>query len=298
MEGRGTALEGGGRLMGAGAGFYLGLDRAGPVELGASGSAGLLTGGSGFRSLSGELSPGVRFSAGAASVGAGGGVRAVSLSSAPAWRQALPVGGARDRTAVAQSLWGEGRTRVGSLSLGVMGRTSRADGRGWRDVNAGASVQLDKLTLSGFVGARAGEAEAVWGGAAATIRIRPGFDLLAQLARLASDPLTGQSGGRTAAVGVSLSRGNASTTSRSARALRLTLRAAPGARVELLGDWNDWRPEPLTDQGGGVFANEVRLPPGVYHFVFRVNGVLRVPEGYETAPDDFGGKSAVVRVRG
>jgi hypothetical protein len=85
---------------------------------------------------------------------------------------------------------------------------------------------------------------------------------------------------------------------RAHRTVRVAFSAAAGARVELLADWNEWRPEPLTDRGGGVFAREVRLPPGTYHFVFRVNGELRVPEGYETAPDDFGGKSAVLRVRG
>jgi hypothetical protein len=298
LEGRGTALEGGGRLMGAGAGFYLG-HLGGPIELGASGSAGLLTAGEGFRSVTGELSPGLRVNAGAASVGAGIAVRAASLSSAAPWRRAIPFGGASASTVAAQSIWAEARTGADALSIGVIGRVSRADGRSWREANAGASLHLGKVSLSGFVGARLGDAEGRWGGAAASVRVAPGVELLAQLAQHASDPLTGQPGGRTAAVGVSLSRGSLSaSTSTASRTVRLALRAAPGARVELLGDWNDWRPEPVTDQGGGVFAGEVRLPPGVYHFVFRVNGQLRVPEGYETAPDDFGGRSAVVRVRG
>jgi hypothetical protein len=298
LEGRGTALEGGGRVMGTGAGFYLGLGRTGFLELGAAGSAGLLTSGSGFRSVTGELSPGLRLDVGVGSVGAGVGVRAASLSSTPAaWRQAIPFAGAPERTAVARSLWTEARTHAGALSLGAMVRASRTDGRAWQEASGGAAVQIGPLALSGFVGTRAGEAAGSWAGGAASLRVATGVDLLAQLAHLASDPLTGQPGGRTAAVGVSLSRGSASASPRAVRTVRLALRASPGARVELLGDWNDWRPEPLTDQGGGVFAREVRLAPGVYHFVFRVNGELRVPEGFETAPDDFGGRSAVVRVR-
>jgi hypothetical protein len=300
LEGRGTALQGGGRLIGAGTGFYLGLDGSRPFDLEASGSAGLLAADGGFRSITAQINPGVRVRAGAASVGAGVGVRGVSQSSSPAeWRQNLPFAGSHESTAVARSVWAEGRTGVGPLSLVVAGRESRAHERAWRDAHIGASVALGKVTLSGFVGTRSGGTTAHWGGGAASLQIAPGIEVLAQLARHAGDPLTGQPGARTATVGLSLSRGGSAPVSpnRAPRMVRVALRATSGARVELLADWNDWRPEPLTDQGG-VFAREVELPPGVYHFVFRVNGELRVPEGYETAPDEFGGKSAVLRVRG
>jgi hypothetical protein len=301
LEGRGTALQGGGSLLGGGAGFYLGREVAGPVALEASGSAGLLAADGGFRSVTGEINPGARVGAGAASVGAGVGLRGVSLTSSPAaWRQTLPFAGSNERTGVARSLWAEGRTGVGALSLVVTGRTSRSDDRAWHEAQAGASVALGRATVSGFAGARFGDVEGQWGGAAASLRIAPGVELLAQLARHATDPLTGQPGARTATVGLSLSHGGAGSASpnRAPRPVRVSLSAASAARVELLADWNDWRPEPLTHHGGGVFAREVRLPPGIYHFVFRVNGELRLPEGYETAPDEFGGKSAVLRVRG
>jgi hypothetical protein len=300
LEGRGTALEGGGRLMGAGAGFYLG-HRSGPVELGASGSASVIGAGGGFRSSGGEVNPGIRVGTGAASVGAGVGARVLSLSSSPpAWREALPFSRENERTRVARSVWAEGRTALGTLSLSVLARASRVEERAWREAQAVAQVPLGALTVSGFAGARSGDDHGQWGGAGASLRVAPGVELLAQIAQTASDPLSGQPGARTATLGVSLSMGapRAASPGRSLRAVRLAMSAAPAARVELLGDWNDWRPELLTDQGGGVFAREIRLPPGTYHFVFRVNGVVRVPEGYETAPDEFGGKSAVLRVRG
>lgn len=300
LEGRGTALEGGGRLMGAGAGFYLG-HRSGPFELGASGSAGLLAADGGFRSSSAEINPGVRVGTGVASVGAGVGARALFLSSSPpAWREPLPLGRESERAMVARSLWAEGRTTLGALSLSLLGRASRAEERAWREAQAIAQIPLGPVTLSGFAGARSGHIQGQWAGAGASLRVASGVELLAQLAQSASDPLSGQPGARTAALGVNLSLGGsrAASPGRSSRPVRLAMSAAPAARVELLGDWNDWRPELLTDQGGGVFAGEVRLPPGTYHFVFRVNGEVRLPEGYETAPDEFGGKSAVLRVRG
>jgi hypothetical protein len=300
LEGRGTALDGGNRVIGGGGSFYLGAARTGWTQPSVSGSASLLTADGGFRSMSGEITPGVRVGTAAASVGAGVGLRGVSLSSSPAaWRDALPFDESSSRTFIARSAWAEGRASTGPLSVSVLGRASRATERTWRDAQAAASVQSGALTISGFAGARSGDVQGSWGGGGVSVRVAPGLELMGQVARLATDPLTGQPGGRTATIGVSVSHGGPSSILRtSPRSVRLAVSAAPGARVELLGDWNEWRAEPVAHSGDGVFAREVRLPPGVYHFVFRVNGEVRLPEGYETAPDDFGGKSAVVRVRG
>ena len=287
--------------MGAGGAFHVALARVGAVELGTTGNAGLLGASGGLRSLSAEVAPGARLYIGESSVGAGVGLRAASLSSASAeWRRALPLGDQGEaRTSVAHSVWADGRARVGRGTLGVLGRASRANGVQWTEAHVGASLALGALTLSGFAGGRTGFRGEQWGGGGAALRVASGVELVGQLARQPSDPLTGQPGARTAALGITLSHGGQpARSSGRPRAVRLSLRAIPGARVELMGDWNDWRPEPVTDQGGGVFAGEVHLPPGIYHFVFRVNGELRVPEGYDTVPDDFGGRSAVVRVRG
>jgi hypothetical protein len=302
LDGRATALEEGGRLFGAGAAFHVAMRRARRVELGASGSAGVLAARSGFRSLAAEVAPGIRLHAGAGSVAAGVGARGSSLSSSPpSWRGALPLGGGdeREERVVARSVWADARAGLGALGVGVHGRASSADVGSWREGQAAASLALGRVVLSGFAGARAGVGEGLWGGGSAALRVAPGVEVVAHVARHASDPLTGQPGGRTAAFGITLSRqAPAARAGRlSERPVRLALRVAPGARVELLADWNDWRPESVAHRGGGVYDVELRLPPGIYHFVFRVNGEVHVPEGYETAPDDFGGRSAVVRVR-
>jgi hypothetical protein len=302
LDGRATALESGSRLIGGGSAFHVALARPRALELGLSGSASLLAAANGFRSLAAELSPGLRVRAGAASVGAGVGVRTASLSlTPPAWRETLPVGSAEQRrSVVARSVWAEGRLGLGALTLGLDGRASAAEGRSWPEGQAAASLALERVVLSGFAGARAGDAEGHWVGASASVRVAAGVELVGHVARQASDPLTGQPGGSMAALGVALSRGTPALRGGrpSQQPVRLSLRAAPDARVEILGEWNEWRPEPVAHRGGGVYEVELRLPPGIHHFVFRVDGQVRVPEGYETARDDFGGASAVVRVRG
>ena len=301
-DGRATALESGSRLIGASSAFHVAVARAGAFELGTSGSASVVAAVNGFRSLAAELSPGVRLDAGAGSVGAGVGARTTSLSFRPAgWGEALPLGSdARDRHAVGRSVWADGRLGLGALTVGLEGRASAAQGSSWREGQAAASLALGRVVLSGFAGTRAGHGEGHWFGGSASVRVARGVELVAHVARHATDPLTGQPGGRTAALGVTLSRGTPAlhAVRPSERSVRLSLRASPDARVEILGDWNDWRPEPVAHRGGGTYEVKLQLPPGIHHFVFRVDGETHVPEGYETAPDDFGGHSAVVRVRG
>lgn len=79
---------------------------------------------------------------------------------------------------------------------------------------------------------------------------------------------------------------------------RLALRAVAGARVEVLAEWTDWQPYPVPEVRPGEYVLEVVLPPGSHRFLFRVDGELRLPEGFPTESDDFGGEHAVVRVRG
>ena len=80
-------------------------------------------------------------------------------------------------------------------------------------------------------------------------------------------------------------------------ALRLALRAAPGSKVELLADWTGWEPRSVPETERGIYSLDVRLPAGNHRFLFRVDGEWRVPEGYPTERDEFGGRRAVVRVR-
>jgi 1,4-alpha-glucan branching enzyme len=80
-------------------------------------------------------------------------------------------------------------------------------------------------------------------------------------------------------------------------ATRLSIRAPEATRVELAGDWNDWKPVPARRAANGVWYADVALAPGEYRYAFRVDGgAWRVPEGAVISDDGFGGKSAYVTV--
>src|SRR5439155_13495028 len=74
---------------------------------------------------------------------------------------------------------------------------------------------------------------------------------------------------------------------------RLALRADDASRVEVAGDFDDWKPVPAQRADNGVWFVDLRIPPGHYRYAFRVNGQRwTVPEGSAAVKDEFGGKSA------
>jgi hypothetical protein len=79
----------------------------------------------------------------------------------------------------------------------------------------------------------------------------------------------------------------------------LSIRAGRGSRVEIAGDFSDWRPLVLDKSVVGTWAKKLVLPPGLYHFKLRIDGgKWTVPKGLPSTQDDFGGKVAVFEVRG
>jgi hypothetical protein len=76
---------------------------------------------------------------------------------------------------------------------------------------------------------------------------------------------------------------------------------APNARsVAVTGDFVGWDPAgiPLADpRGTGMWVAELRLEPGVHHYVFVVNGAeWRLDPNASQADDGFGQKNSVVLV--
>lgn len=68
-------------------------------------------------------------------------------------------------------------------------------------------------------------------------------------------------------------------------------------RVEIAGDWNDWRRTPLERDADGRWILRVRLRPGVYRFNLIVDGDRWiVPEGVPAVDDGFGGKTGILIV--
>jgi 1,4-alpha-glucan branching enzyme len=65
----------------------------------------------------------------------------------------------------------------------------------------------------------------------------------------------------------------------------------PQARtVELMADFTDWAPVPLTRERGGMWGLNIFIAPGVHRVNVRVDGgEWQPPPGLTTVPDGFGG---------
>lgn len=78
--------------------------------------------------------------------------------------------------------------------------------------------------------------------------------------------------------------------------------AAPAAQsVALAGDFNGWDPAQIRLQRGadGHWAGAVSLPPGVYQYMFVVDGERWVadPSAAESLDDGFGQRNSLVRIQ-
>jgi hypothetical protein len=74
-------------------------------------------------------------------------------------------------------------------------------------------------------------------------------------------------------------------------------RARRGAIVAVIGDWNGWRPSPLTPTHGDLFETTVSLPRGRHRWALSIDGVtVTPPEASGWVDDDFGGRNAIVDV--
>ena len=77
--------------------------------------------------------------------------------------------------------------------------------------------------------------------------------------------------------------------------LRFTLDGARSA--ELMGDFTDWEPLPLTRADDGTWERAFPLAPGTYRFnVRRDGGAWEVPTGVMGLPDDLGGEAGLLVV--
>jgi hypothetical protein len=78
----------------------------------------------------------------------------------------------------------------------------------------------------------------------------------------------------------------------------LTIRGAPARRAEVMGDFTDWKPQPLIPLSGGRWTYRVALSPGVHHLNVRFDGGdWLVPSGAVQVDDGFGGRVGLVVVR-
>jgi len=82
-----------------------------------------------------------------------------------------------------------------------------------------------------------------------------------------------------------------------AGATRLSIRADDATRVDVVGDFTDWKPIAAQRAANGIWYIDLKIPAGQYRYAFRIDGKdWRVPEGAASTDDGFGGKTAWLNV--
>ena len=183
-----------------------------------------------------------------------------------------------------------------------------AEGR-FVDRVAGAVLTSGPVGLSGRLGMRreAGEQRG-FGGGRMVVSLSPMISLFVTAESYPGNPLFGTPGGRAFGAGLSLQVAPparrelgpkpAGVADPASGLTRLSIRARSASRVEVAGDWNQWRPVPLTRGNHGVWYGDFAIAPGLYRYGFRIDGtVWDVPEGVAAVNDGFGGKSAWLSVK-
>ena len=182
-----------------------------------------------------------------------------------------------------------------------------------------ANAARGPLELTLFGGVRhwtrpAGASSAAWGGASAAWWLHPGVALVAAGGGYPADYGEGLPRGRYLSLGVRISTGRAGIRNTRAETLdrllpplappvaedfrfstrrretTLAVRAPKAASVELMGDFTNWTPVVMTQEGGGWWRWRGTLTSGVHRLNVRVSGgAWGVPRGVTQLTDEFGG---------
>lgn len=306
----GTALRDAGMLGGGSARGRWVMSERGAVAVLLEGEGAALASEGGYRAAAGELRPRLRLAAEGWGVEAGPqlalGGRSVggALDRGTSGGWLLPRTGSgevarwRSQHGVGVAGWAE----RGPLAVRSEWQATTLEEIAWQQGSATLALRVGGVTLAARAGARTGGVEERWGAGSAAVRLWNRATLYAEAGVAPSDPLTGRGRGEYASVGLVLRPDASAPLSApvpvaTAGSQRIVLRARPGSRVSVSGDWNGWTGEAVEEVEPGVYAVEVALPRGVYRFAFRVDGEWTVPAGWETEQDGYGGRRAVLRVR-
>ena len=143
--------------------------------------------------------------------------------------------------------------------------------------------------------------------------ITPLLELVASAGRSGSDPVTAAPGSRYFAMGLRFRFRGGSTplVLPPSRADRAAFRLGPALgsgreivvhlprahRVELAGDFTDWRPIPLDPWADGAWRTVLTIPPGLHRLAIRADGgAWRAPPGLRPLSSEFGGEVAEIVV--
>jgi hypothetical protein len=144
--------------------------------------------------------------------------------------------------------------------------------------------------------------------------ITPLLDLVASAGRSGSDPMTAAPGSRYVAVGLRFrfrggpaplllppSRAAGRAAFRVGPALgsgrEIVVQVPRARRVELAGDFTDWRPVPLDPWADDAWRTVLTIAPGMHRLAIRVDGgTWRAPPGLRPLTSEFGGEVAEIVV--
>ncbi len=298
----GAPLEGSGPGWGAGGlGGWLGI-RRGAVQLGVSAA------GHGY--AYGESGPNPS--------GSGG---VVELLPTVSWRRGAVVAELSSGFSGAADVLGDSTDRRGfhdsaaqlavspaaGLTVGGDARWVRGEGDDWPYAGGSAELRQDWGAVWAYAGAWLGEDHpdpAAAYGAGLRLRVLARTDVQASVRQEPFDPLYWTAPRRTWSVSLSRSLGRPRAAAPNPRLPALSsgwavFRLPRGDHAEppmVLGDFSEWQPVAMTDEGGAWVAR-VKVAPGAYHYAFRTaDGQVVVPPGVPTVDDGFGGRSAVLVV--
>ncbi len=69
------------------------------------------------------------------------------------------------------------------------------------------------------------------------------------------------------------------------------IRAPDAEKVELAGDFTDWRPVPLQPWGEGAWRASIPISPGLHRLAVRIDGgAWHAPPGTRPIASEFGGE--------
>jgi hypothetical protein len=191
-------------------------------------------------------------------------------------------------------------------SIGYRGETGTVAGVVQVDQTLNGAIANSKLIVAASVGRRDRSSESsMHGSATLGVAMTPVVMLQLSAGNYASNAMLGTAAGKFVNAGLSMRIGRtpgampapANIPAPARGRTRVAIRAAGARSVELAGDFNKWQLLAATRADNGVWYVDLDLPAGEYRYAFRVDGKeWRVPEGVAAADDEFGGKSAWLRV--
>ena len=220
-----------------------------------------------------------------------------------------------------------GWARHGWLMVTASASRSSIGDTTYSDVVSAAELSVGSWGLNGSAGVRLssrGGGHGVFGEASATLAISGRTALFVAGGRYPTDPVSGSVAGRYGSIGVRLRTGTprrrvprnwwptsrppgaadgdmASAPRLEVRAapdgVRLLVRAADAARVDLAGDFTDWQPVALRPAGDDVWETVLPITGGVHRLNIRIDGGRwTAPTGTTRVTDEFGGEVGIVTI--